>query len=151
MPKLSEPYVRVSAVILKEGKILLIKRRKDKFFCLPGGRVEFGETLELALKREILEETNQKITVGPLLYLRDFIPSINKHVIEPVFLGKITSKRELTNNFDPCKKFEDYSLEWVYLADLPKIKFFPAFMKKALSGAIRREKRTDKIYVGKQK
>ncbi len=58
MPKQKEPYVRVSAVIIDRGKILLIKRRKDKFFCLPGGRVELGETIENALKREILEETN---------------------------------------------------------------------------------------------
>ncbi len=57
----------------------------------------------------------------------------------------------LTNDFDPCKKFEDYSLECVSLNALPKIKFFPEFMKKELSLAIKREKRTAGVYVGKKK
>lgn len=50
----------VSAVLFKDHKFLVEKRRLDDtdpgFIELPGGHVEKGETLEQALRREILEE-----------------------------------------------------------------------------------------------
>ncbi|MGH9172982.1 MAG: NUDIX domain-containing protein, partial [Vicinamibacterales bacterium] len=54
------PVVGVGAVIVLDGRVLLIKRahepRKGEW-SLPGGRVELGETLADATRREIKEET----------------------------------------------------------------------------------------------
>jgi len=49
---------RVTAVIIKEGSLLLIRRIKPglDYFIFPGGGVEEGESLEAALRREVLEE-----------------------------------------------------------------------------------------------
>jgi len=55
----------VKAVIIKEGKILVLKEPNGRY-DLPGGRVEDGEGFEEALHREIIEETNVKAAIsGP--------------------------------------------------------------------------------------
>lgn len=61
------PAVGVGAVLIHEGKVLLIKRGKEPLrgrWVVPGGTVELGETLEQALVREVREETG--LTVRPV-------------------------------------------------------------------------------------
>ena len=70
------PVVGVGAVVVKDAKALIIKRghepRKGEW-SLPGGRVELGETLVAALKREIKEETGLDVEVGPIIETFDRI------------------------------------------------------------------------------
>lgn len=50
----------VDGIVIKDGKILLVKRAKDPFkgrWALPGGFVEYGEKMEEAVTREVKEET----------------------------------------------------------------------------------------------
>jgi mutator protein MutT len=54
------PCVGVGAVLIHEGRVLLIRRGKEPLrgrWVVPGGTVELGETLEQALVREVQEET----------------------------------------------------------------------------------------------
>jgi ADP-ribose pyrophosphatase YjhB (NUDIX family) len=54
------PFLAVSAAILREGKVLIVRRARKPalgIYTLPGGVVEAGETLEEALAREVREET----------------------------------------------------------------------------------------------
>ena len=63
----SHPQLAVSAAIFRDGKILLVRRARfpaKGFYSLPGGRVEFGESLHAALSREIGEETALKDMEG---------------------------------------------------------------------------------------
>ncbi len=46
----------VSAIILREGKLLIVKDKEKEFWTLPGGKVEEGESFLEALEREIKEE-----------------------------------------------------------------------------------------------
>ncbi len=64
------PAIAVDAIVLKDGKVLLVKRKKEPFkgyYALPGGFIECGETCEEAIKREVKEETNIEIEILDLL------------------------------------------------------------------------------------
>jgi 8-oxo-dGTP diphosphatase len=70
------PYVGVGAVIVQDGKVLLVKRKYEPLagqWSLPGGAVEVGETLEACLVREMLEETGLEVRVGPVIEVFDRI------------------------------------------------------------------------------
>ena len=73
----SHPQLAVSAAIFRDGKILLVRRARSPakgFYSLPGGRVEFGETLHAALHREVGEETALKIEIVDLAAWREVVP-----------------------------------------------------------------------------
>lgn len=64
------PKLTVDGIIINNDKILLIKRKNDPFkdkWALPGGYVEYGETVENAVVREIHEETNLSVEIKELL------------------------------------------------------------------------------------
>ena len=73
----THPQLAVSAAIFRDGKILLVRRARSPakgFYSLPGGRVEFGETLHAALHREVDEETGLKIEIVDLAGWREVVP-----------------------------------------------------------------------------
>ena len=74
----SHPQLAVSAVIFRDGRILLVKRARSPgkgFYSLPGGRVEFGESLHTALHREVDEETGLRIEIIGLAGWREVLPA----------------------------------------------------------------------------
>lgn len=73
----SHPQLAVSAAIFRDGKVLLVRRAQSPargLYSLPGGRVEFGETLHIALHREVDEETALKIEIAGLAGWREVVP-----------------------------------------------------------------------------
>jgi ADP-ribose pyrophosphatase YjhB (NUDIX family) len=77
-PQPSHPQLAVSAAIFRDGKLLLVRRARfpaKGFYSLPGGRVEFGETLHAALHREVAEETALKIDIAALAGWREVVPA----------------------------------------------------------------------------
>ena len=63
----SRPILAVSAAIIRDGRILIVRRARPPahgLFTLPGGGVEVGETLHQAVIREVREET--ALTIEPL-------------------------------------------------------------------------------------
>ncbi len=64
------PGLTVDGIIVSDDKILLIKRKNPPYqgmYALPGGFVEYGETVEDAVVREIEEETGLKTSVNELI------------------------------------------------------------------------------------
>lgn len=75
------PIVGVGAVILHQGRVLLVKRGSPPLlgeWSLPGGVVELGETLRAAVEREAREETGLTVNAGEVLEVLDrIIPGRN--------------------------------------------------------------------------
>jgi mutator protein MutT len=70
------PVVGVGAVIVRDGQVLIVKRRYEPLagrWSLPGGTLELGETLESGLVREMREETGLDVDVGPVIEVFDRI------------------------------------------------------------------------------
>jgi 8-oxo-dGTP diphosphatase len=75
----------VNAVIIENNKILLGKRSLDKkflpgYWTMPGGKVNPGEKLESAIKREVKEETGLKIKVLKLIRITEQFHDDHHHI-----------------------------------------------------------------------
>ena len=71
------PQLAVSGAIFRDDRILLVRRARPPakgVYTLPGGRVEFGESLHAALTREIDEETGLTIEILGLAGWREVLP-----------------------------------------------------------------------------
>jgi 8-oxo-dGTP diphosphatase len=78
LPSPTHPQLAVSAAIFRHGKILLVRRARSPgkgFYSLPGGRVEFGESLHTALLREVDEETGLRIEIVGFAGWREVLPA----------------------------------------------------------------------------
>lgn len=70
------PVVGVGAVIVDDGRVVLIKRKYEPLagqWSLPGGTLEIGESLEAGVAREMREETGLEVAVGPVVDVFDRI------------------------------------------------------------------------------
>jgi 8-oxo-dGTP diphosphatase len=77
------PSVGVGAVLIHEGRVLLIRRGKEPLrgrWVVPGGTVELGETLEQALVREIQEETGLLVRPRQVVAVFDRIQRVADRV-----------------------------------------------------------------------
>jgi len=99
----SRPRVRVAAVIVVGGKILLVRQRRtgEPYYLLPGGGVDAGETLAEALRREVFEETGLECTPVRPLFISDTIePGGSRHVVNLTFLAAVTGGEILSGSRD---------------------------------------------------
>ena len=85
----------VGCIIEKNGKILLALRNHEPFkehWCLPGGHIDFGETPEEAVRREVKEETGLEVKPKFFNYYNEFYKDIRWHAIVLIFYGKAKGK-----------------------------------------------------------
>jgi 8-oxo-dGTP diphosphatase len=87
---MKKPGIAVDGVLIKDNKILLIKRKNEPFkgkWALPGGFVEYGEKVEEAVLREFEEEVGIKARIKKLLGVySDPARDPRGHIISIVFL-----------------------------------------------------------------
>ena len=75
--------IRVGAIITKDNHVLMVRNNRDNFFYSVGGRIQFGETAEQAVKREVREELGFEMEIDRLGF-----------ICEAYFYGTIGDKQE---------------------------------------------------------
>ena len=113
----------VSAAIVRDGRVLLVRRAKPpahSLYTLPGGVVEAGETLEQALKREIEEETGLTIEPAALAGHREFIVRDDSHRVSRHFIILAFAARWIAG--EPSLNDELAEARWILPEELAGLK-----------------------------
>jgi len=113
-----------------DGKVLSVKHIGKGYWCLPGGRVEDGEEIAAAMKREMIEELGVEPEIGRLLYVHQlFVDDGKTQRVEFVFEIKNPqdyAQTDLTKTSHGLAELEDVA--WLDLTDKTHI-FLPEFIK----------------------
>lgn len=116
-PRPQAPILSVSVLCHQDGSVLLIQRGKAPYkgyWSLPGGKVEWGETMQAAAAREFLEETGLRAELsGPVEIFdsiqRDGAGNVETHFALAVFIARKPSGTAIAGD-------DAASAEWVPLA-----------------------------------
>ena len=88
--------IGVKAMIVRDGKLLLLKRSMKAShnpgqWDIPGGRLDPGEGHKEGLSREILEETGLKVEISNPLSVDSFMRQDGQHIVMIIFLCRPAS------------------------------------------------------------
>lgn len=111
------PLVGICVIVVKDGKILLGKRRGshgEGEYSTPGGHLEHGESFRGCAAREVMEETG--LQIGPLRFLRvlnatQYAP---KHYVDLAFAAEWKAGEPEVREPDKVERWD-----WYYPDDLP--------------------------------
>lgn len=128
------PKVGVGVMIMKDGKVLLGKRKGSHGageYAWPGGHFEYMESFEDCAKREVHEETGmqiQKIRFLRLLNLKDYAP---KHYVDIGLICEWKSGEPQVMEPDRCEGWSWYDVD-----DLPQPLFstLPSYIEAYKTG-----------------
>ncbi|MGE5107562.1 MAG: NUDIX domain-containing protein [Sphingobacteriales bacterium] len=122
MSTLKQILPAIAVVIFNDnGEVLLQKRKDVNKWCIISGHVEFGETIEAAVLREIEEETNTKANIVRFIGVYSS-PASQTYKYEDRTVQYVTSYFEatLTNTINPdFSNNETKELKFFKLDNLP--------------------------------
>lgn len=137
-----QKHVGVYGIAIRGGHILMIKKSRGPYtgmYDLPGGRIEEGETKEVALHREFIEEVG--CTIQAVVFLSDYEDSLefvnvkdNKvsfHHFGSYYKVTLSDGCEIKTTPD---EHDSLGAEWVSIQDIQDEKIqVPNIVKKSLS------------------
>lgn len=138
---MERPTIAVGAICVRDGQLLLIRRRHAPArgrWSLPGGRVEIGELLADALKREVREETGLEISVGDLAGILEVPRDLQTDISSPassqisrpgthyVILDYFTT---VEGSSTPLAGDDATEARWVALGDVARMDLTPRFVE----------------------
>ncbi len=113
------PFLAVSAAIMRDSKVLAVRRARKpalNLYTMPGGVVEIGETLFEAVKREVREETALEIEPVALAGHREAIQCDAQGRVERHFIILCFAARWISG--EPILNGELDDARWLTLAEL---------------------------------
>ncbi len=125
--------IRASALIVHDEKLLLIKCHDEPVglhYNIPGGGTDYGESLEVAVKREVMEETCAEVNVGQLLMILEALfrderlPEGMNHSIRFYFRCELVDIAQPRLPDIPDE--HQTGVEWIPIAELTHIPLLPA-------------------------
>jgi ADP-ribose pyrophosphatase YjhB (NUDIX family) len=114
-----EPRLRVCALLYRNDQVLLVRHEKHgrAYWLLPGGGVEGGETLMVALRRELREEIGLSGVAldGPIALIESIAPEslpVRRHIVHLVFASELPSNGldQLTSQDDAVRNVRLFSV-----------------------------------------
>ena len=118
------PQVGVGAIVVKGDALLMVKRGKEPalgLWSVPGGRVEQGEQLKDAVRREVKEETGLDVEVA------DFA-GVYESMGEPHFVI-LDYRAEPIGDADPVAAADAADARWVPFADIAHLECTPRLVE----------------------
>jgi len=121
---MDRPIIGVAGIVVKESKVLLGKRKSELgkgSWGFPGGKLEFNETLNGCLERELLEEAGIRAKNFSLAaFTNDIFEKEKAHYVTLYILADYVSGEPKIMEPDKCEKWE-----WRYWSSLPQPLFLP--------------------------
>lgn len=135
---------RVNGIIIHDKKLLALKMKNNVSYCLPGGHVELGESSQKAILREMLEETQTKVSIDKTFsVVENFYTDKNNlktheisfyYLVKPYNFDKIKFDNYSVSELDKGEE-KQHNFEWLDISSLENIDFRPSFIKnKLISG-----------------
>ena len=122
MEKEKKIIIKVRAIILHEGKLLVVRHPHDtSFVALAGGHLEWGEDVKECLSREMIEELGVKPDIGRLFYINTFTQTDNKQYVEFFFEVKNGGDYLDTEKLTRSHAHEIAEIVWISPTDDVKI------------------------------
>ena len=121
---INEPVrVGCTIAIIRDGLVLLGERGEGcetipNVYAFPGGRMEYGETPEQGIIRELFEETGLVLDEVDLIFVRycnEYFPEAGKHYVSLVFMARCPEGEPEKKEPTKCKGWE-----WFSPTDLPE-------------------------------
>ena len=130
--------VRAAALIIHNNKVLTHRNINKDHYCIPGGRIEIGESSEETVKREIQEELGKKIKIEKYITtIENFFEYEGKKYHEIYFLYKAEFKNEEDKKIDykmQNKEGKDYlQYHWLDLDKIDEYNILPNCIKQVLT------------------
>lgn len=133
--------IRAGAIIMKDGKILMVGSERFDYLYSVGGRIKFGETAEEAVIREVEEETGVRMDVDRLGFIHEnyFISDSPSNLGKLIYEISFYFYMKVPENFSPESEcFTDCGekefLKWVSPDD--KSKKYPDFFETELQNPV---------------
>ena len=124
--------IRAAGILVKEDRILLVRHEKNgkSYWLLPGGGVDFGESVADGLKREFREEVGLDIQVGPMVLVHDSIPPNHHRQVLNIYFMVTTEKYDI--HVTPDAVLRDAA--FYPLAEFPSMPVNPDVKAEVLEG-----------------
>jgi 8-oxo-dGTP diphosphatase len=118
------PRIGVGVIVVKDGKVLLGKRKNahgEGCWSFPGGHLELNEELEECAAREVMEETGISIkNLRKAAFTNDIFKKEQKHYVTLFIVSDFVSGEALVKEPDKCERWE-----WFDWDKFPEPLFIP--------------------------